>query len=78
MTVELEAVERDLRERGLPFALATVVWRRSPSSAKVGARAVVTAATASGSSPLRLATAAAVAATNAGSLRLPRYGTGAR
>ena len=42
MTVELEAVERDLRERGLPFALATVVWRRSPSSAKVGARALVT------------------------------------
>ena len=37
VTVELEAVERDLRERGLPFALATVVWRRSPSSAKVGA-----------------------------------------
>ena len=43
MTVELEAVERDLRERGHPFALATVVWRRSPSSAKVGARALVTA-----------------------------------
>jgi xanthine dehydrogenase accessory factor len=42
VTVELEAVERDLRERGLPFALATVVWRRSPSSAKVGARALVT------------------------------------
>ena len=42
MTVELEAVERDLRERGLPFAVATVVWRRSPSSAKVGARALVT------------------------------------
>jgi xanthine dehydrogenase accessory factor len=43
VTVELEAVERDLRERGQPFALATVVWRRSPSSAKVGARALVTA-----------------------------------
>jgi len=42
VTVELEAVERDLRDRGLPFALATVVWRRSPSSAKVGARALVT------------------------------------
>jgi xanthine dehydrogenase accessory factor len=42
VTVELEAVERDLRERGLPFAVATVVWRRSPSSAKVGARALVT------------------------------------
>jgi xanthine dehydrogenase accessory factor len=42
MTVELEAVERDLRERGQPFALATVVWRRSPSSAKVGARALIT------------------------------------
>jgi xanthine dehydrogenase accessory factor len=43
VTVELEAVERDLRERGLPFAVATVVWRRSPTSAKVGARALVTA-----------------------------------
>jgi xanthine dehydrogenase accessory factor len=42
VTVELEAVERDLRERGQPFALATVVWRRSPSSAKVGARALIT------------------------------------
>src|SRR6266850_1594982 len=40
--------------------------------------AVVTAASTSGSSPLRSATAAAVAATNAGSLRLPRCGTGAR
>ena len=26
----------------MPFAVATVVWRRSPSSAKVGARALVT------------------------------------
>ena len=32
----------------------------------------------SGSMPLSAATAAAVAATKAGSLRLPRYGTGAR
>lgn len=42
MTVDLEAVERDLRERGHPFVMATVVWRRSPSSARVGARALVT------------------------------------
>jgi xanthine dehydrogenase accessory factor len=29
--------------RGEPYALATVVWRRSPSSGKVGARALITA-----------------------------------
>lgn len=36
-----EAVE--LSRRGEPFALATVVWRRGPSSGKQGYRAVITA-----------------------------------
>lgn len=35
---------RRLRERGEPFALATVVWRRGPSSGKQGYRAVITPA----------------------------------
>jgi xanthine dehydrogenase accessory factor len=34
---------RDLVERGERFALATVVWRRAPSSGKTGYRAVITA-----------------------------------
>src|SRR2546423_13627837 len=34
---------RDLSERGERFALATVVWRRAPSSGKTGSRAVITA-----------------------------------
>lgn len=34
---------RELRQRGEAFALATVVWRRGPSSGKQGNRAVVTA-----------------------------------
>jgi xanthine dehydrogenase accessory factor len=34
---------RDLAERGERFALATVVWRRAPSSGKTGYRAVITA-----------------------------------
>jgi len=34
---------RELSQRGEAFALATVVWRRSPSSGKEGCRAVVTA-----------------------------------
>jgi xanthine dehydrogenase accessory factor len=34
---------RELSERGEAFALATVVWRRVPSSGKQGCRAVVTA-----------------------------------
>lgn len=37
----LEAA-RELSARGRPYVLATVVWRRSPSSAKAGARAIVT------------------------------------
>jgi xanthine dehydrogenase accessory factor len=36
-------VARLLDGRGEPYALATVVWRRSPSSGKVGARALITA-----------------------------------
>ncbi|MPZ71702.1 MAG: YHS domain-containing protein [Nitriliruptorales bacterium] len=32
----------DLVRRGRPFALATVVWRRAPSSGKVGDKAVIT------------------------------------
>lgn len=32
----------ELSERGEPFVLATVVWRRSPSSGKQGSKAVVT------------------------------------
>lgn len=32
----------DLADRGEPYALATVVWRRAPTSAKVGDRALVT------------------------------------
>jgi xanthine dehydrogenase accessory factor len=35
---------RQLAERGERFALATVVWRRAPSSGKTGYRAVITAA----------------------------------
>jgi xanthine dehydrogenase accessory factor len=40
--MDLLDLERELRDRGEPFAVATVVWRRSPSSGQVGARAVVT------------------------------------
>jgi len=36
-------IARDLAERGDRFALATVVWRRAPSSGKTGYRAVITA-----------------------------------
>jgi xanthine dehydrogenase accessory factor len=36
-------VARELSERGMRFALATVVWRRAPSSGKTGYRAVITA-----------------------------------
>lgn len=42
MTDALE-VARDLAERGERFALATVVWRRAPSSGQTGYRAVITA-----------------------------------
>jgi xanthine dehydrogenase accessory factor len=33
----------ELTRRGEPFALATVVWRQSPSSSQPGARAIITA-----------------------------------
>jgi xanthine dehydrogenase accessory factor len=33
----------ELSRAGIPFALATVVWRQGPSSGKSGARAIVTA-----------------------------------
>jgi xanthine dehydrogenase accessory factor len=36
-------VARELSERGERFALATVVWRRAPSSGKAGYRALITA-----------------------------------
>ena len=36
-------IARDLAEHGERFALATVVWRRAPSSGKTGYRAVITA-----------------------------------
>lgn len=42
MTDALE-IARGLAERGERFALATVVWRRAPSSGKTGYRAVITA-----------------------------------
>lgn len=35
------ALARDLAERGEPFVLATVVWRRAPSSGKEGSKAVI-------------------------------------
>lgn len=36
-------IARGLAERGERFALATVVWRRAPSSGKTGYRAIITA-----------------------------------
>lgn len=39
---EVLRLAADLAERGEPFAMATVVWRRSPSSGKQGAKAVIT------------------------------------
>lgn len=32
----------ELERRGVPFALATVVWRQGPSSSQLGARAIIT------------------------------------
>lgn len=40
---EVDELAADLRERGIPFALATVVRREAPVSAHVGDRAVITA-----------------------------------
>jgi xanthine dehydrogenase accessory factor len=43
--MEVDALEtaRQLTARGEAFALATVVWRRAPSSGQIGAKAVITA-----------------------------------
>lgn len=43
MAVDVLDVARKLAERGEPYAIATVVWRRAPSSGKAGYRAVITA-----------------------------------
>lgn len=44
MAEDLIKLRQELSARGEPFALATVVWRRAPSSAQPGNQAVVTAA----------------------------------
>ena len=44
MTEDLLELSQELSRRGEPFALATVVWRRAPSSAQPGNQAIVTAA----------------------------------
>jgi xanthine dehydrogenase accessory factor len=43
MAEDLMELARDLTRRGEPFARATVVWRRAPSSAQPGNKAIVTA-----------------------------------
>lgn len=43
MTVGVLELARELSARGEAFVLATVVWRRAPSSGKEGSRAVITA-----------------------------------
>jgi xanthine dehydrogenase accessory factor len=40
---DLLRAARELEHRGEAYALATVVWRRSPSSGKVGSKALITA-----------------------------------
>jgi xanthine dehydrogenase accessory factor len=42
MPIDPAEMARLLDGRGEPYAMATVVWRRSPSSGKVGARALIT------------------------------------
>ena len=42
MKPEVLALAADLSARGEPFVLATVVWRRAPSSGKEGATALIT------------------------------------
>ena len=44
MTEDLLQLSQELSRRGEPFAPATVVWRRGPSSGKKGYEATVTAA----------------------------------
>lgn len=43
MTLDVLELARELSERGEHYAIATVVWRRGPSSGKAGYRAVITA-----------------------------------
>ena len=43
MSADLLELARSLSARSEPYVLATVVWRRAPSSGKVGSRAVITA-----------------------------------
>lgn len=43
MSADLLELARALSARSEPYVLATVVWRRAPSSGKVGSRAVITA-----------------------------------
>ena len=42
MRPEVLRLAAELSERGEPYALATVVWRRSPSSGQTGATALIT------------------------------------
>ena len=42
MKPEVLSLAAELSERGEPFVLATVVWRRAPSSGKAGATALIT------------------------------------
>ncbi len=42
MPGEIDRIANDLRQQGEAFVLATVVWRRAPSSGKVGSRALIT------------------------------------
>ena len=41
MTVDVLELARERRRRREPFVLATVVWRRSPSSGKLGSKALI-------------------------------------
>lgn len=43
MSRDPRGLARELTSRGEPFAQATVVWRRSPSSGQVGSQAIITA-----------------------------------
>jgi xanthine dehydrogenase accessory factor len=43
VSADLLELARSLSVRSEPYVLATVVWRRAPSSGKVGSRAVITA-----------------------------------
>jgi xanthine dehydrogenase accessory factor len=43
VTVDVLSLARELSQRGEPFALATVVWRRAPSSGRQGAKAIISA-----------------------------------